>query len=213
MRFALKRRAWRQAAGLALVGAAWLASFAGVYVVSLRQLGPRDVMWRFWAGAFPLIVGLGRGLFGLGGREGVLYLFVNPLNFETPLGPPLSALPILVLFAIGCVSFARRDGQALATLLLPIVFALLASGLRMYPAHGRLALFLVPYLLSLVAEGAGCLRARRVRGAVWAAVLGILFLVPTLDAVYRVAIPRDREVFNPYGDRRPVALDPARFPF
>ncbi len=98
-------------------------------------------------------------------------------------------------------------------MLLPVGFAVAAAALRMYPTHGRLALFLVPFLLVPVAEGAGWLRARGVRGVAWAAVLAALLLSPALDAAYHVAVPRTHDDYNPYGDRRPISLDPARFPF
>jgi hypothetical protein len=169
-------------------------------------------MWRFWAGAFPPSPGSAGGTLGWAGRK-ALYLFVNPLDFATPLGPLASALPAMALFAIGCASLGRRDGRGLATLLLPVGFAVAASALRMYPTHGRLALFLVPFLLVPIAEGAGWLRARGVRGVAWAAVLAALLLFPALDAAYRVAVPRVRFELHPYGDRRPMSLDPARFPF
>ncbi len=209
---ALRRREWGRASGLAAVGAAWLASFAGVYAVSARQLGGSDAMWRFWAGAFPPRPPSGAGYLGWGVRK-VLYLFVNPLDFATPLGPRLSAAPIAILFAIGCVSLGRRDGRGLATLLLPAGFALMASALRLYPTHGRLALFLVPFLLVPIAEGAGWLRGRGVRGVGWAAVVAALLLAPGVGAAYRAVVPRERSDVNPYGDRRPESLDPARFPF
>ena len=209
---AVRRREWGRAAGLAAVGAAWLASFAGVYAVSVRQLGGGVGMWAFWAGTFPPSPPSVGGYLGWAVRK-VLYLFVNPLDFSTPLGPRISALPIVALFAIGCVSLGRRDGRALAMLLLPAGFAIAASAVRMYPAHGRLALFLVPSLLIVVAEGAGWLRARGARGVAWGLVLAVLLLGPTLDAAYRVAVPRSRSGLNPYGDRRPESLDPIRFPF
>jgi hypothetical protein len=209
---AIGRREWSRAAGLVLVGAAWLASFGGVYAVSLRQLGGGDGMWRFWAGAFPPAPGSVGGYVAWLVRK-TLHLFVNPLNFATPLGPRISALPAVVLFAIGCGSLGRRDAKGLATLLLPVGFAIAASALRMYPTHGRLALFLVPLLLVPIAGGAGWLRARGVRGVAWATVLAALLLFPTLDAAYRVAVPRVRMDLQPYGDRRPISLDPVRFPF
>jgi hypothetical protein len=208
---ALHRRDWRDAAGLAAVGAAWIASFAGVYAVSSRQLGGGEAMWKFWAGAFPPRSSVGAYLEW--GVRKVLYLFVNPLDFATPLGPVASAMPAVVLFAIGCASLGRRDGRGLAMILLPVGFALAASALRLYPTHGRLAMFLVPSLLIPIAEGAGWLRGRGVRGVAWAAILAALLLCPALDAAYRLAVPRVRIGSNPYGDRRPNSLDPARFPF
>ena len=208
---ALRRREWGRAGRLALVGTAWLASFAGVYAVSTRQLGGGEAMWKFWAGAFPTRPSVG-GYLEWGVRK-VLYLFVNPLDFATPLGPRVSAMPIVALFALGCLSLGRRDGRAAAMLLLPAGFAVAASALRMDPTHGRLALFLVPYLLIVIAEGAGWLRDRGARGVAWGVVLAALLLCPTLDAAYRVATPRCRVDFYPYGDRRPDSLDPARFPF
>lgn len=209
---AVGRRDWRSAAGLAVVGAAWVASFAGVYAVSGRQLGEGGGMWRFWAGAFPPRPASVAGGLGWAGRK-VLYLFVNPLDFATPLGPRLSLLLVVPLFAVGCVALGRRDPEGLAILILPAGFALGASALRLYPAHGRLALFLVPSLVVPIAEGAGWLRARGLRGAAWAALLAVLLGFPALTDAYRLAVPRSRAELNPYGDRRPTSLDPMRFPF
>jgi hypothetical protein len=207
---AIRRREWSRAAGLAAVGATWLASFAGVYAVASRQLGGSDAMWKFWGATFPPSPGSVGGFLAWLARK-VLYLFVNPLDFSTPLGPRLSAVVPLALFVIGCVSLGRHDGRGLATVLLPAGLAIAASAVRMYPTHGRLALFLVPFLLVPIAEGAGSLQARGARGAAWAAVLAALLLFPAFDAAYRLFTPRTRD-FNPYGDRRPVSLDPTRFP-
>jgi hypothetical protein len=83
----------------------------------------------------------------------------------------------------------------------------------LYPVHGRLVLFLVPTLLLLIAEGAGWFRAASGGGVPWAIVLAALLFFPSLGALHRLVEPRDRVEFNPYGDRRPVQLDPERFPF
>ncbi|MBV8399841.1 MAG: hypothetical protein JOZ17_14040 [Acetobacteraceae bacterium] len=98
-------------------------------------------------------------------------------------------------------------------LMLPGGCALLASFLRLYPFHGRLILFLVPFLLLLIAEGAGVVREKVGLGILWVIVLGALFLFPTLEAVYHVLEPRRTREFNPHGDLRPQWLDPERFPF
>jgi hypothetical protein len=209
---ALCARDWRRAAALALVGALWLASFAGLYRISMTQLGHSTAMWSFWAGVFPpsptefasTLVWILRRF---------LYLFANPLNFSNPLDPRFGVLPALLLFLLGSVTLARNDVRKFALIALPGLFALLASGLRMYPFHGRLSLFEVPYLLLPIAAGAGWFRERGARGVLWAIILCVLFLLPGLDALYCVFSPRDHGPFNPYGDRRSAKLDPTSFPF
>jgi hypothetical protein len=209
---ALLARDWRRASALALVGVLWLAGFVGLYRISMTQLGHSTAMWSFWAAVFPPSPTEFVGTLVWALRR-FLYLFVNPLNFANPHDPRLGALPALVLFFLGSVTLARRDVRSFALIALPGAFALLASGLRMYPFHGRLSLFLVPYLLLPIAAGAGWLRERGARGLLWAFILCALFLLPGLDALYCVFSPRDHGPFNPYGDRRSAKLDPTSFPF
>jgi hypothetical protein len=209
---ALLDRDWRRAGALALVGVIWLASFAGLYRISMTQLGHSGAMWSFWAGVFPPMPTEFVGTLVWALRR-FLYLFVNPLNFANPLDPRFGVVPALLLFLIGSITLARRDVRSFAMIALPGLFALLASGLRMYPFHGRLSLFEVPFLLLPIAAGAGWLRERGARGLLWALILCALFLLPGLDALYCVFSPRDHGSFNPYGDRRSAKLDPTSFPF
>jgi hypothetical protein len=204
---AIAAKQWRRAGGLALLGMVTGLSFAGVHAVARNQLAHRNDMWVFWGFAFP------PSHLGLAGDASwalrrFLYLFVNPLSFNTPLGPRASAVIPLLLFLAGVAFVLRRDAILGAMLVLPGLLTLVAADLRLYPFHGRLLLFLVPALLLLIAEGAGGVKARIPR---WL-VLGALFLFPTLtDAFYLVESRNDR-LFNPHGDLRPADLDPARFP-
>ena len=169
-------------------------------------------MWGFWEFAFPPMPPA-----SLWDATWVLrrftYLFVNPLNFETPLGARLSALPAFGLFVAGCLSSWKREKALFGMLALPILFVLLASCLRLYPFHGRLVLFLVPSLLLLIAEGAGWFRETFGGGVTWAFLLGTLLLFPSLGAFYHLVEKHDRKDFSPFGDRRATKLDPYRFPF
>src|SRR5207249_351301 len=81
---ALVAHQWRSAVLLSLVGLLWAASFAAVYVVSLHLLGNRRNMWDFWSFAFPPMssCSLWNATWLL---RRFLYLFVNPLDFLTPL--------------------------------------------------------------------------------------------------------------------------------
>lgn len=205
-------RGWRGALVPSALGLVWGASAAAVHAIAMDQLGHRRDMWGFWDFAFPPMPPASFWDATWVPRR-LLYLFVNPLNFETPLDARLSALPALGLFLAGCLSAARRDRARFAMLALPVVFALLASCLRLYPFHGRLVLFLVPALLLLIAEGAGWFRETYGGGPTWAFLLATLLLFPSLGAFYHLVERHDRGDFSPYGDRRPTKLDPYRFPF
>jgi hypothetical protein len=209
---ALTRRDWRRALLLVLVAVAWAASFVGVYAVSQAQLDHRRDMWVFWDFAFPPWPPATAWDASWPIRRGLL-LFINPLGFETPLGPVVSALLPAALFLAGCVSMGRRRPETLALLLAPGLLALLASYPRLYPFHGRLVLFLAPALLLLIGEGADHV-GRWLGDRARVVVLVALFLFPAWGACYQILVPRDRPTLNPYGDRRlPWKVDPYRFPF
>ena len=54
----------------------WLASFAGLYRISMTQLGHSSDMWSFWAGVFPPMPTKFAGTLVWALRR-FLYLFVN----------------------------------------------------------------------------------------------------------------------------------------
>jgi len=99
----------------------------------------------------------------------------------------------------GCASiFLRNKGKAFA-LILPIFFALLASGLRKYPFESRPLLFLAPSVLLLIAEGAEYVRSWRWKGAsLMAAILiGPLLCHVLLKAARDCVSPRTRQEIRP----------------
>lgn len=213
---ALARRDLRRAAVLGGVCLSWAVSFAGAHAVAVRMLGPggRVGMNAFWGAAFPpWPPGTLREL--LWPVRRVLYLFVNPLDFHSPIGPWLSAAPAVLLATVGLVSLWRRDPRVLGALTLPLLLALGASYPRLYPFHARLVLFLAPALLLLIAEGADvALASFRGKNTVRAVVLGSVLLFPTLTAVYRLVEPRSGTDHNiERGDLRPGGPNLDRFPF
>jgi hypothetical protein len=144
----------------------------------------------------------------------VLFLFLNPLDYSEPFGPRVSPWPAVVLFSVGVASLWRRNRLTLAIATLPLLFGLAAAYAHRYPFHGRLALYLVPGLILVTAEGAGralgSVRSRAARGIVLAALL----LVPTFRALDRLVEPRYSTDHNiRFGDLRPNSLDPDRYPF
>jgi hypothetical protein len=137
----------------------------------------------------------------------------------TPLNPLWTTWIALALYAIGFITIARKRPASLYLLVGPIVFALLASGLRKYPFHGRLLMFLVPLVWIVIARGVDTI-ARRTSRVVGLLLVGFLICTPMLDVIDHLVVAR-REVFDSHGDLRNDLLDyldtlrwraPARFP-
>jgi hypothetical protein len=135
-----------------------------------------------------------------------LRVFQDPLglihNSSAPVGIAL-AVAGLIAFGAGCRHLLKRDPVTLALLLAPIVLTLIASGLQRYPfgadwnTGGRVILFLVPFFLLLVAEGAisiahGFPRRAQVLG--WAFV-GILVVPGAAQAI--TSVPYGRGELKP----------------
>jgi hypothetical protein len=195
----LWRKSWGEAAGLAVVGAAWLTSFAACYLVCLRHLGQNQFLRDYWAGHFlPLPPRSLSDLAWVGGK------FFNLFQHPAGLGGPelsLSGLGALAFLA-GCPLLARRHGLLLAALVLPLGFAMLASGLASYPFEGRLLLFAAPLLLIPVAAGGAFLAAlvgTAGRGMT-ALTLALLFLPPVAATAHHF---RERT----HGEELRVVLD------
>jgi hypothetical protein len=72
--------------------------------------------------------------------------------FRDPVGLPLPGLAALT-YLIGAVFCYHRNKPILFSLLLPILFVLVAAILGKYPFAGRLLLFIIPLVLLLIAEG------------------------------------------------------------
>ena len=122
------------------VAIAWLASFAASYVFLSRIMVSKYTgLWIFWGFAFPSRpFAFGASLNWL--IRIFLNIFINPLGFNTPLGPWCSIILPTCLFAIGCVALARENVVARLGLLLgPTIFAIAAGAARLYPFYGRLA--------------------------------------------------------------------------
>ncbi len=204
---ALGDRNPKSAAVWAGVGVAWLASFALVHSVAMRQLSHRRDMWAFWDFAFPTVPP--QSFWDLiWPIRRLAFLFASPLNFEAPfLEPRWSIWPAFTLMILGSTRMLRSQPSRYFWLILPGVFALVAAYLRFYPFHGRLLLFFAPLLLLPVAAGLDAIQAKPLRRLLMIWVVGF----PTLAATYHLFDPYQRD-HNPYGDRRPSSLNPYRFP-
>jgi hypothetical protein len=196
----LRSARYRVCLAWVVIGMAWLANFIASYAMSRELLSPYTTMYRFWDFAFLRVVPLDRHALSRSSSI-LLEIFVNPLNLVAPVLPSVGVVFPLVLLLIGAMALARRSWLSFLMLALPIVVALIASGMKRFPFHGRLILELVPALYLLIAEGTDWFHRRDSSPSrIWyKGVLVLLLVYPCLAAFYNAASVRPR-YFNPHGD-------------
>ncbi|HSB74145.1 MAG TPA: hypothetical protein VLC12_00765, partial [Terriglobales bacterium] len=102
-------------------------------------------------------------------------------------------------FCMGCAYYWRRNRVVFSLLLSPLLFALLASSLHLYPAVGRFYNFFTPAMAILIAGGAEALMqlGRDKRTPVAAVLVTLLFVQPVLSAREVIAQPMEAEELRP----------------
>jgi hypothetical protein len=158
----------RTGAALIGIGAVWLISFTGSYLVSRTGLADPVYMRAFWREGFAPLPPWSSGELAWLPRR-VFQFFRDPGGVMSDMHSTSSVLhPAAALLAssLGCVWMYRRHRKRLLILLSPLPLLLLASSLRLYPlggsflTGGRLLMFLLPATFLLMAEGAEGLRLR-----------------------------------------------------
>ena len=110
--------------------------------------------------------------------------------FTHSVGMQFAAVTVFA-FLVGSAALYIRNRERLALLLVPWLLTLLASGLHAYPFQGRLTLFLVPSALLLVATGVEEVRratAHHFPLIAWILIV-LLFLDPTVYTLHHFAKP------------------------
>ena len=194
---ALRRSDLRSLVGIAAVGAVWLAAFAVVYVVSLRD---RDALQQHWSQdrfdayapsllspeAFRWLAGAPAGL------------FTDEANLGLPV--PLAA-PAAVLALIGSVALLRNRPERLVLLGLVVALPLAAASVALFPWIGRFRLFVVPAVLILVATGAAQLlataRTHRLAAPVAAAGVALILAFPVVQGTRLLVQPHNLQEIEP----------------
>ncbi|MBD2312016.1 glycosyltransferase family 39 protein [Desertifilum sp. FACHB-1129] len=177
---------------LFLIYSLWLLSFLAFYWFSLNDLSSQEVLIESWRNkrGFP------EEYFDIGWVfETFLLFFHKPLGFEEPLvgfG--------LFTFILGCVAGFSRHKSILLILASPFLVTLLAASLEKYPFANRLILFLTPFAILIMAEGAGQLwqsLQRNARQKIGTVFLIALLGIPVGNIVYYSLIPTHREEIRP----------------
>lgn len=170
--------------------AVWLVSFAGVYFVSLQNLGSDEELLQSWQKAFPSQwFDIAWGLDALG------KFFYNPLGFSKNYTDAIAILAFLV----GCVSLFKRSREILWFALAPIMVTLAAAYLQKYPFRSRLLIFLIPFFLLLIAEGIHfvCTQKSKPTRLIGILLSAILLFQPTAKAVTSFTQPQLKEEIKP----------------
>lgn len=144
----------------------------------------------YWTDAF---LPLGDGLVA-----SVVWLWRLAAAIAAWLFPLPWAWGALTLFAGGIVVLARRHGGTLWLVLGPLVLALVASALHLYPLAPRLTLFAAPAVMLTIGAGAdGLVMLAPRRGAARVAAAGALALLVLACSYAAVYTPRVREELRP----------------
>jgi hypothetical protein len=208
----LMARAWRAdgrrgLARAAAVGASWVVSFLGCFLVSRSIVSKRDFLWVWWDFAF-LPIPPRSWLDARFTTETIANVFINPASVLTPFGLIPTAILASLLAAIGAVSLGRRWRGGLFLVLAPLVVHLAVSALRQYPFHGRLILSLVPTYHLLLVEGIAAV-GRSTRP--WATLLlAVVFLGGQAGDIFwnQVVMPKTRSrPFDTHGDLKNDLMD------
>lgn len=140
---ALRRGRPAEAGRVVAATSLWLASFAGVYVLTLRTLHSTKALVAYWRDGFaPKPLRLGTTLTWLGSATRTAVH--DPFRLDAP---PLA----LALMALGLVALlVRSPGPGVFAVVLVAAVAV-AGILGQYPFQDRLILFLAPFVFILVA--------------------------------------------------------------
>lgn len=181
----LAQQDWARVVQVATLSGAWLASFLAILFIT--PAGDADLLDHMQSAIWNAY------FMPLPPRPGwLLNAFFDMLRH--PAGFALNGIAAFLLI-MGVHALWRNNRIWLALLVLPLLLALAASALRMYPFTGRLLLFAAPALLLLIATGVESLRKSlwRTHRAAWVTLILLLFLHPTLGAVRTAFAPTPYE--------------------
>jgi hypothetical protein len=178
---------------LVLIFGIWFLSFLTCYFFSQLYLSGKTQAYlnEFWQEGFMPLAPTFKSV------QWYVRTFFH--TFDNPGGMAPAKLAALV-FCAGAVNFvSKKKTVALGLLLMPIILALAASALRIYPFSDRLILFIVPSLIVVVAEGAVVIKSfldhyHRFLGGIF---IVLLLAAPVVTALSYAVKPMSREEIRP----------------
>ncbi|UCG92201.1 MAG: glycosyltransferase family 39 protein [candidate division WOR-3 bacterium] len=187
--YLVRRRQRVRMTWLIFIGIIGTVSLSINYLVSLQTLSQHEGLLQVWSKSFMPLPPT-----SLADIQWFAYAFAR--IFKNPLGLFFYELLLAVLsFLVGIIVLYSKKRRTVYMLLLPILFALLASGFRKYPFQGRLLLFIAPLMFLLIAEGIYFIRHSTAKNSniIGIALVVILLIHPILLAGYHLIRPRAPE--------------------
>jgi 4-amino-4-deoxy-L-arabinose transferase-like glycosyltransferase len=149
---------------------AWLASFASLYLFSIHGTLENEHLVSSWEERYPESLLDFVWLYKAFDR-----FFSNPLGFTQ-----ITDTIALFAFIVGCIALYRRNKPILLAMIAPIITTIIAAYLHQYPFRQRLALFLAPFAIILIAEGIAYFLTRTRQQRKLSLILGISVLLALL---------------------------------
>jgi len=135
---------WEKTRQLLIMGLIWGASFCFYYWVSIRHITVDPILLKFWNVNFMPV------------NEGpvmVVQWFIVVLKRIFSKFLQLPTALAAVGFMLGVVSLFFQTKGKFIVLVVPILFTLFLSALKMYPFDGRTIIFLFPAVILIIVEG------------------------------------------------------------
>lgn len=193
--FSLIRREWSRVGNLVTVYLLWLLSFAFCYFLFIRILTNNEYFLNAFSGEDMFMP-----LPPLSISDLKWYITRFFETFEETAGFSLSGIGIAAsFFIIGCITASKEKKEKFFMLILPILFALLASGLRLFPFKHRTVLFFVPVMILLISEGVEYVREKIGQSSVfiWIILSTLLLFHPVLSATHHLFNPEKKDEIKP----------------
>ena len=190
----LQKRTMADLGWIIIIGIFWLANFALLYFINVRNLSNNSYLNHYWANEFfPIPPDLSWFM---------TYVSENiPLQFGIPYLPGL----VVILIFAGWFWLYVESRPVAWTFALITVFAFAASALQLYPVKGRLALFLIPLGIILLGKSVELVQKRFVDKKVTATMVTLalgayLLYGPLSTSIPLFITPKYFEHMRPYLD-------------
>lgn len=177
-----------------IIYASGLSSFCLFYFGFLNQASNNQTLFNSWEDAFP-----NHPLNIIWYLDALGKFFYKPLGFEyyqfSGWEINLDVIAI-ALFLLGCFSYLHRNKIILYTLLFPLLSTLAAAGLNLYPFRNRVVLFLAPFFIIAIAEGASWIFTRKLHRLIaifLACIITITIAAPALESSITFFQPKQKE--------------------